>query len=88
MELVESKKVPTPLRAKWQDAVVRRRIANCLLKDSTALDLSSMGIANVAPELLQCSSLTQLDLSSNQLTAAPLQVRPFLTRRAYSTSKT
>ncbi|HEV7403406.1 MAG TPA: leucine-rich repeat domain-containing protein, partial [Chthoniobacteraceae bacterium] len=60
----------------YQEA--RRRIRKCLFswyrKEPVALDLSSMGLTAVPPELGELFVLRELHLSGNQLTTAPAEL--------------
>ncbi len=49
----------------------RERIAHCIEKQGTELNLSDLGLTALPPELFQLTALTWLDLSNNQLTALP-----------------
>ncbi len=51
--------------------VALRRIAECQTDRATTLDLRSLGLTQLPPELGQLIALTSLNLSNNRLTALP-----------------
>ena len=51
--------------------VALQRIQEAAANGSTELDLSSLGLADLPPELWQLQNLAELDLGGNQLTEMP-----------------
>ncbi len=51
--------------------VALRRIAEARRTGATTLDLSSLDLTALPPEISQLTALTELDVSNNQLTALP-----------------
>ncbi|WPD24168.1 MAG: COR domain-containing protein [Candidatus Electrothrix scaldis] len=53
---------------------VLQEIEKAKASGATGLDLSSMGLTSLPPELFQLTNLTRLDLRGNQLTALPPEI--------------
>ena len=56
-------------------AVANERIAEAAAENSTTLDLSFLGLAELPPEIRQLTSLTHLDLTDNELSTLPPEIR-------------
>jgi Leucine-rich repeat (LRR) protein len=54
-----------------QKRVVRQRIEQVVSKKLTELDLSGLDLKELPPEIVNCTHLTQLLLSKNQITQLP-----------------
>ncbi|MEX1027051.1 MAG: hypothetical protein WD049_03450 [Candidatus Paceibacterota bacterium] len=66
-----AKRKGTPIDADTEALV---RIEACRTLEDDALDLSTLGLATLPPEIGQLKTLRKLDLSHNQLSTLPPEI--------------